>query len=149
MVGRNRFAVKVGGKQEVLLQNNFQWQVDRESVFSMLHHMRSARLDLEQALLHHCFDGDTFPQSVKFAPARHAVNIHLDFGARQFVELIPYPALFLLHFTPDTKVPSGRVKVWNRTIMENRKFESERLPGWEAAFFTNTVFFLASIRSLK
>src|SRR5215212_4638965 len=112
----------MSSQQEILLQDNFQREVDRKPVFGMLHHMRGTRLDLEKIVLHHGLDGDTFPHGIKLAPARHAMNIHLNLGPRQLVELIPRPAFFLLHFSPNTKIPCSRIEVWNWTIVQNWKF---------------------------
>src|SRR5258706_16384791 len=98
----------------------------------MLHHMGCTWLDLEQALLHHCLNGDTFQQRIKFTPARHTVDVHLDFGTRQLIEFIPSPTLVLLKITSYAKIPGGRVEVWNRSIMKDRKFESECLLSGES-----------------
>src|SRR5215216_7036716 len=107
------------GKQKILLQEDFERQVHSEPILSMLHHMCGLRLDLEKTVLHHRLDRDTLPNGVKLAPACYAVDIHLYFGAGQLVELIPGPALFLLHQSPDPKIPGGGVEVRHGSIVED------------------------------
>src|SRR5215208_2071737 len=111
--------------QEVILQDNLEGQVDSKPVLSMLHHMRDRRLDLEETVVHHSLDGDTFPFCIKLAPARHAVDIHLELSARQLIELIPCPALFLFHLTPNTEVPGGSIEMWHRAVVQHGKFQGE------------------------
>src|SRR6266496_6756108 len=97
MIGADRLAVKMGRHYEIILQYNFQWQVDGESVFGMLHHMRGFRLDLEKTVFHHCLNRDTLPNCIELAPTRDTMNIHLDFSTRQSIEFVPGPALLFLH----------------------------------------------------
>src|SRR6185503_1428337 len=136
-------------EQKIILHYNFQRKVDGESIFRMLHHMRGCGFDSEQSILHHGFDGDTLPNRIELAPTRHTVNIHLNLGARQPIELIPGPAFLLLHFAPYTEIPGRRVEVRNRSIMQDREFKCQRLPGREPAFLADTLFLLASIDSFE
>src|SRR6266498_2351785 len=139
----------MGGKQKIFLQNNFEWEVNGKPIFSMLHHVSGGRLDFEKTVLYHCFDRDTFPQGVKFAPTRHAMNIHLDFCARQLIKLIPRPAFFFLHLAPNAEIPGSGVEMWHWTIMQNREFECKRLPGRKTPLFSNTILLFAAIATFR
>src|SRR6186997_1563340 len=107
MIWRDGLPVKMGRHYKVLLKDHLKREIDREPILGMLHHMGCCGLDLEETVFHQGLDGDALPNRVELAPARHTVDIHLDPGARQLVELIPGPAFFLLHFSPDTEVPRG------------------------------------------
>ena len=145
MVGGDRLAVQVCGEQEVFRQYHLQRQVGGEPVFRVLHHVRGGGLDFDESTIRQRPHGHAFPDRIEFAPARHAVDVHLDFGAWQSVELIPRPALLLLHLAPDAEVPSGGVKGWDRPVVQDGKFERQRLAGRKASFTADALFFLAPI----
>src|SRR5688572_5743474 len=111
--------------------------------------MRGSRLNFEKPILHHRFDRDTFPHGIELAPARHAVDIHLNFRARQLAEFIPRPTFFFIHLTPYAEIPRSRVKVRDRPIMQNREFQCERLPGWKTTLASDALLLLAAIRTFK
>src|SRR6185503_11326520 len=113
----------------------------------MLHHMSGTWLDLEKAVFHHRLDRDAFPYGIKFAPARDTVDIHLNFCAREFVEVIPCPLFFLVHLAPHAKIPCGGIEVWYRAIMQNWKFKRKCLAGWQASLGTHPFFLLTAIGS--
>jgi hypothetical protein len=59
------------------------------------------------------------------------VDVHLDLRARQFVELVPGPGLFLLHFAPYAEIPGGGIEMRNRSISGP---ELEGMPAQVASF---------------
>src|SRR5512138_1377647 len=137
------------GKQKVILQDHLERKIDRETIFSVLHHMCGSRFDLEESTLHHRSDGDTFPDRVELAPARHAMDIHLERCTRQLVELLPGPALFLLHLAPDAKIPGGGIEVRHRTVMQDRKFQGQRLSWWKTSLTSNAFFLFTAVTTLR
>src|SRR5262245_6560563 len=112
-------------KHEVILQNHFEWEINGKPIFSVLHHVSSRGPDLEKTVFNHGLYRNTFPLRIEFAPARHTMDIHLNFCPRQLIELIPCPAFFLLYFSPNTESPGGGIKVWHRPIMKHWEFECQ------------------------
>ena len=89
----------------------------------VLHHMGGIGLDFEKTMFNHGFDGNAFPFGIKLAPARHTVNVHMELGAGQLIELIPRPAFFFFYLTPHTKGPGGGIEMWYGAIMQHRKLQ--------------------------
>jgi hypothetical protein len=77
------------------------------------------------------------------------MDIHLNLCARKLIELVPRPTFFFFHFAPYTEIPRCRIKVGDRTIMENGKLKCECLPGWQTPLSANSFFFLAAIGSFE
>src|SRR5262245_15147386 len=117
----------MSSKQEVFLQCDFERKIYSKAIFSMLHHVSGIRFDLKESVFNHCLNRDALPHRIKLTPARDAMNIHLNFCTRKFIEFIPRPAFFFVHLTPHTEIPSCRVKVWDGAIMQDRKLKCKCL----------------------
>src|SRR3990170_3849242 len=73
-------AVIMGCQQEILCQRHLERDVDRKTVFGVLHYVMGARQRLENAFVDECADCNTLPGGIHLTPARDAVNIHKQGG---------------------------------------------------------------------
>src|SRR3972149_181263 len=73
-------AVIIGRQQEILCQRHLERDVDRKTVFGVLHYVMGARQRLENAFIDECADCNTLPGGIHLTPARDAVNIHKQGG---------------------------------------------------------------------
>ncbi len=129
MLRGERLTVKMGRQQEVVGQRHLDRHVDGEVVFTVLQQVLGCWLELDQATVHQLTDRNPFPLGVELAPAGHAVDVHLQLGARQLLKLFPVPALLLLDLAPDSQVPGLRIELGDRAVVQHRELVGRRLAG--------------------
>ncbi|MBN1306056.1 MAG: hypothetical protein JXA13_16585 [Anaerolineales bacterium] len=55
---------------------------------------------------------------------------------------------FFFYFSPDAELPDGGREFRNQTVMQDREFHSQSLPGRQAAFADDARLLFSSIRSV-
>jgi len=121
VIGIEWLAVELRCQQRCRAQHVGEIKICAKAMLAVLDHEVGCRLELNNALINQILHPYTLPRGVEFAPARHAMDIHGDLAHRQFLELLPRKAHFLLHFAKYTKVPLAQVIAWHRPIVQYGK----------------------------
>lgn len=130
MVCGQRLSIVVSREQDIIPIQVCQRNICRIPLFGMNEHM--ARLRFQTDEFKHLAKSDPFPGIVKSAPARDAMEITYRFDLWKQVELLPGEADRNFNRSPDTEIPGTWIKTRDRTIVQDRPFQCERLPRRQA-----------------
>src|SRR5213592_1701989 len=129
VLGGQGRAVGLVGDQRLVLLEQRERDVRREALLGVGDDEAGARLRLGE--LRQLAPVDAAEARVEAAPARHAVDVDGDLGARKRLELVPCARDRPLDFAEDAEVPRGQVGLRDRAGMEHRPLLGQVLPGRE------------------
>src|SRR5690242_15424097 len=116
----------MSGKQYLFAVQVRQRHVCGESLFRMYQNVCRSRFrvdSLQQFTKRH-----SVPAVVKTAPASHAMEITESLDSGQGAEILPAQGLRRVHPSVDPKIPSLRIKPGDRSVVQDRPLEGQRLP---------------------
>ncbi len=91
-------------------------------------------------------ESNSLPVVIEATPACNAVEVAgSSSNKRKSVKLFPRELDRIFYQARDAQVPMGRIELRNRSFVQNRPFERERLSGWQAVFIPHLLLFLFAL----
>lgn len=143
VLGGERLTVVMGGEQYFFPVKVSQGHVGSESLFGVNQDAGRFRLGMDSG--QQFAESHAVPVVVEAAPSGHTMEVAgaLDFWER--VEFLPAELERRINQAGDGEVPGLGIKPRNRTVVQNRPFQGERLAGGQQAFALLQFLELAAI----
>src|SRR6516165_547867 len=100
---------------------------------------------LRNCQFHDLPEGNSLPLIIEAAPARHTMEVACNRDPRKAAEVFPRKLDRILYQTKDTKIPTRRFETRNRSLVQNRPFQGERLPGRQTSFLPHLLLFFFAL----
>ena len=143
MVGRERFAVVMGGEEHIVAIEVGERHVRGVALLGVHEHVIGFRPELHQ--LQNVTEENARPRVVKAAPARDAVEVAADLRFRQAVEFLPAQPQRFLDQPAQVEIPLRGIEARHRSVMQHGPFQGERLPRRQASRLPHFAFALLAL----